>query len=69
MRQDDGDTGPAWDRLSEHLDRRTTVDRAIGVLMEQQSCDYWAAMRSLVVESVRDDVTVYSAALAVLQRI
>lgn len=70
MRQHRGDEG-ADDReaLSALLDHRSTVDRAICVLMETDRCDYWAAMRVLVVGSIERDVTVHAEALRVLREL
>ena len=68
MRPEGGDEWPAgWDALSAQLDRQTTVDQAIGVLMERQNLDYWAAMRVLMVASIESDVTVHAQAQQVLR--
>jgi AmiR/NasT family two-component response regulator len=56
------DYAHGWADLDAHLDRQSVIDRAIGALMEQSACGYWAAMRVLMVDAIREDVTVHRAA-------
>ncbi|MCG7284941.1 ANTAR domain-containing protein [Cellulomonas sp. ACRRI] len=54
--------------MGAELARHDIVQQAVGVLMQSYGVEADLALKALVAESVRDDVTLYVAARRVLER-